>query len=129
MGGIFSEWIDLTEERLIGTWIVGTGLPQVCLERELLKQYFDEKGMSGFDYAYLYPGMNKVMQAAGRVIRTDTDRGMIFLLDDRFLLRQYRAVFPREWSKAFSIRLSQTAEAVAAFWDENRMQPVSTPEQ
>ena len=129
MGGIFSEGIDLTEERLIGTWIVGTGLPQVCLERELLKQYFDEKGMSGFDYAYLYPGMNKVMQAAGRVIRTDTDRGMIFLLDDRFLLRQYRAVFPREWSKAFSIRLSQTAEAVAAFWDENRMQPVSTPEQ
>ena len=73
--------------------------------------------------------MNKVMQAAGRVIRTDTDRGMIFLLDDRFLLRQYRAVFPREWIKAFSIRLSQTAEAVAAFWDENRMQPVSTPEQ
>lgn len=123
MGGIFSEGIDLTEERLIGTWIVGTGLPQVCLERELLKQYFDEKGMSGFDYAYLYPGMNKVMQAAGRVIRTDTDRGMIFLLDDRFLLRQYRAVFPREWSKAFSIRLPQTAEAVAAFWDETRTQP------
>ena len=85
--------------------------------------YFDEKGMSGFDYAYLYPGMNKVMQAAGRVIRTDTDRGMIFLLDDRFLLRQYRAVFPREWSKAFSIRLPQTAEAVAAFWDETRTQP------
>ena len=128
MGGIFSEGIDLTEERLIGTWIVGTGLPQVCLERELLKQYFDEKGMSGFDYAYLYPGMNKVMQAAGRVIRTDTDRGMIFLLDDRFLLRQYRAVFPREWSQAASIRLSQTAEAVAAFWDETRTQSQNTPE-
>lgn len=128
MGGIFSEGIDLTEERLIGTWIVGTGLPQVCLERELLKQYFDEKGMSGFDYAYLYPGMNKVMQAAGRVIRTDTDRGMIFLLDDRFLLRQYRAVFPREWSQAASIRLSQTAEVVAAFWDETRTQSQNTPE-
>lgn len=129
MGGIFSEGIDLTEERLIGTWIVGTGLPQVCLERELLKQYFDEKGMSGFEYAYLYPGMNKVLQAAGRVIRTDTDRGMIFLLDDRFLLRQYRAVFPREWSKATSIRLSQTAEVVAEFWDETQTQPQNTPEE
>lgn len=129
MGGIFSEGIDLTEERLIGTWIVGTGLPQVCLEREQLKQYFDEKGMSGFEYAYLYPGMNKVLQAAGRVIRTDTDRGMIFLLDDRFLLRQYRAVFPREWSKATSIRLSQTAEVVAEFWDETQTQPQNTPEE
>ncbi len=129
MGGIFSEGIDLTEERLIGTWIVGTGLPQVCLERELLKQYFDEKGMSGFEYAYLYPGMNKVLQAAGRVIRTDTDRGMIFLLDDRFLLRQYRAVFPREWSKATPIRLSQTAEVVAEFWDETQTQPQNTPEE
>lgn len=129
MGGIFSEGIDLTEERLIGTWIVGTGLPQVCLERELLKQYFDEKGMSGFEYAYLYPGMNKVLQAAGRVIRTDTDRGMIFLLDDRFLLRQYRAVFPREWSKAIPIRLSQTAEVVAEFWDETQTQPQNTPEE
>ena len=116
MGGIFSEGIDLTEEKLIGTWIIGTGLPQVCLERELLKQYFDEKGMNGFDYAYLYPGMNKVMQAAGRVIRTDTDRGMIFLLDERFQFGQYRAVFPREWSQAKSIRLSQTADEVEAFW-------------
>ena len=72
--------------------------------------------MKGFDYAYLYPGMNKVMQAAGRVIRTDTDRGMIFLLDERFQFGQYRAVFPREWSQAKSIRLSQTADEVEAFW-------------
>lgn len=118
MGGIFSEGIDLTDERLIGTWIVGTGLPQVCLERELLKQYFDEKGMSGFDYAYLYPGMNKVLQAAGRVIRTDTDRGMIFLLDERFRMRQYQSVFPREWRNVKSVGISRIGEEVAAFWRE-----------
>lgn len=116
MGGIFSEGIDLTDEKLIGAWIVGTGLPQVCLERELLKQYFDEKGMNGFAYAYLYPGMNKVLQAAGRVIRTDTDRGMIFLLDERFLRRQYQEVFPREWSGIKNVRISQTAEEVEIFW-------------
>ena len=77
MGGIFSEGIDLTKERLIGAMIVGTGLPQVCNEREILKQYFDRHGENGFDYAYLYPGMNKVLQAAGRVIRTEEDKGVI----------------------------------------------------
>ena len=74
-GGVFSEGIDLTEDKLIGAMIIGTGLPQVCLERELLKYYFDRKNLNGFDYAYLYPGMNKVLQSAGRVIRTDQDRG------------------------------------------------------
>lgn len=118
MGGIFSEGIDLTDEKLIGTWIVGTGLPQVCLERELLKQYFDEKGMCGFDYAYLYPGMNKVLQAAGRVIRTDTDRGMIFLLDERFRMNHYQSVFPREWNGIKSVGLSQVGEEVTSFWKE-----------
>ncbi len=75
MGGIFSEGIDLKEERLIGTIIVGTGLPQICVEREILKGYFDEKEHNGFDYAYRFPGMNKVLQAAGRVIRTRQDKG------------------------------------------------------
>ena len=65
LGGIFSEGIDLTNEKLIGTLIIGTGLPQVCNEREILKSYFDQKGLYGFDYAYRYPGMNKVLQAAG----------------------------------------------------------------
>lgn len=97
MGGIFSEGIDLTEDKLIGAMIIGTGLPQVCLERELLKYYFDNQGLNGFDYAYLYPGMNKVLQSAGRVIRTDQDRGVIVLLDDRFMERQCQNVFPREW--------------------------------
>ena len=88
LGGIFSEGVDLTGESLIGAIIVGTGLPQIGSEREILKEYYDRKKQSGFDYAYRYPGMNKVLQAAGRVIRTKEDRGVILLLDDRFLVRR-----------------------------------------
>lgn len=84
MGGIFGEGIDLKNDRLIGAVIVGTGIPQVSDEREILKNYYDERGLSGFDYAFRYPGMNKVLQAAGRVIRTSEDRGVILLLDERF---------------------------------------------
>ena len=97
MGGIFSEGIDLTGERLIGAAIVGTGLPQVGCEREILKNYYDEKAQNGFAYAYRYPGMNKVLQAAGRVIRTKEDRGVVLLLDERFLQREYLELFPQEW--------------------------------
>lgn len=118
MGGIFSEGIDLTEERLIGAFLVGTGLPQMCNEREILKQYFDRNGENGFSYAYLYPGMNKVLQAAGRVIRTAEDRGVILLLDERFLERQYQEVFPREWDD-YEIGTLKTAEkSMMKFWDQ-----------
>ena len=116
MGGIFSEGIDLARDSLIGAIIVGTGLPQVCNEREILKHYFEEKGMSGFDYAYLYPGMNKVLQSAGRVIRTEDDKGIIFLLDDRFLEEQYQKVFPREWESIYCCKVQNAAETVDAFW-------------
>lgn len=75
LGGIFSEGIDLKHDSLIGVIIVGTGIPQVCGEREMLRQYFDDTGVDGYDYAYCYPGMNKVLQAAGRVIRTEDDLG------------------------------------------------------
>ncbi len=95
MGGIFSEGIDLSRDRLIGAAVVGTGLPQVCRERELLREYFDKKGLRGFDYAYVYPGMNKVLQSAGRVIRTEEDRGVILLLDDRFREPRYKETFPQ----------------------------------
>lgn len=98
-GRNFSEGIDLTDDKLIGAVIAGTGLPQVCTEREILKQYFNAADMDGFDYAYLYPGMNKVLQSAGRVIRTESDRGVILLLDDRFREMRYREVFPREWQQ------------------------------
>ena len=117
LGGIFSEGIDLTAERLIGAFIVGTGLPQVCNEREILKQYFDKKGLRGFDFAYLYPGMNKVLQAAGRVIRTEDDCGIILLLDDRFNERRCRESFPKEWNDCGYCRLETVEESVRAFWN------------
>lgn len=116
MGGIFSEGIDLTGEQLIGAVIVGTGLPQVCREREILKQHFDEQGFRGFDYAYLYPGMNKVLQSAGRVIRTQEDRGVVLLLDDRFLDAGYREVFPREWGNYKLCRQENAAGFMKEFW-------------
>lgn len=117
LGGIFSEGIDLSDERLIGAAIVGTGLPQVCYEREILKQYFDAHRMPGFDYAYLYPGMNKVLQAAGRVIRTGEDVGVILLLDERFCMRQYQETFPREWKERDYCRLDTVQEKIGAFWE------------
>lgn len=117
LGGVFSEGIDLTEDRLIGAMIVGTGLPQVCHEREILRQYFDQKGMQGFDYAYLYPGMNKVLQAAGRVIRTESDRGIILLLDERFLRRSCRKIFPREWKGYRSGRMEALLGEIQRFWE------------
>lgn len=118
MGGIFSEGIDLAEDKLIGAVIVGTGLPQVCRERELLKQCFDAKGYQGFDYAYLYPGMNKVLQSAGRVIRTDEDYGVILLLDERFYDRRYRETFPREWEEFKNCNVETVAEKMREFWRE-----------
>jgi Rad3-related DNA helicase len=117
MGGIFSEGIDLAQERLIGAIIVGTGLPQVCNEREILKQYFDRLNLPGFDYAYLYPGMNKVLQSAGRVIRTEEDKGIVLLLDDRFLQRQYQDIFPREWQDYQVCRRGDVQEYIKGFWD------------
>lgn len=119
MGGIFSEGIDLAQDKLIGAVIVGTGLPQVCRERELLKTYFDGKGYRGFDYAYLYPGMNKVLQSAGRVIRTDEDRGVILLLDERFRDTRYRETFPREWTSMWYCSLRNVEALMRAFWEQD----------
>ena len=116
MGGIFSEGIDLTEDRLIGALIIGTGLPQVCREREIVKEYFDKKGMDGFAYAYQYPGMNKVLQAAGRVIRTEADRGMILLMDDLFATISYQRLFPREWEQHAYCQVDSLAGQLQEFW-------------
>lgn len=115
LGGIFSEGIDLKHDSLIGAAIIGTGLPQVGWERELLKQYFDAEG-NGFDYAYRFPGMNKVLQAAGRVIRTMEDRGVVLLLDERFLQSSYRSLFPREWERVEVVDVENAAEKIAKFW-------------
>lgn len=116
LGGIFSEGIDLKHDRLIGSIIVGTGLPQICSEREILKHYYNQNGKDGFDYAYRYPGMNKVLQAAGRVIRTDDDYGVIALLDERFLERKYLELFPREWADYQVVGVKDVQETVERFW-------------
>ena len=118
LGGIFSEGIDLRQDRLIGALVVGTGFPQVCVEREILKQYFDQKGESGFDYAYRFPGMNKVLQAAGRVIRTADDVGVVALLDERFMAGAYRRLFPAEWRGLRQTDSLEIGHKVSRFWDE-----------
>lgn len=116
LGGIFSEGIDLKQDSLIGAVIVGTGLPQVCNEREIIRQYFDKQSENGFDYAYQYPGMNKVLQAAGRVIRTVDDIGVVALLDERFLQRSYQRMFPREWKDYQVTTCNHAAFHVGEFW-------------
>ena len=118
LGGIFGEGIDLKNDSLIGAVIVGTGLPQVCNEREILKNYFEDAGDNGFDYAYRYPGMNKVLQAAGRVIRTAEDVGVVALLDERFLNWSYQKMFPREWDEFETVTVERIAKRVERFWDE-----------
>jgi DNA excision repair protein ERCC-2 len=117
MGGIFGEGIDLVGERLIGVVIVGVGVPQIGLERDLIKQYFDEQNDSGFAYAYQYPGFNRVLQATGRVIRTETDRGVIVLIDDRFTQARYRQLFPSHWQGYQIVKnTSAVKEKLAQFW-------------
>lgn len=116
MGGIFSEGIDLKKEQLIGAIIIGTGLPQISSERELLKRFYDRQNKEGFDYAFRYPGMNKVLQAAGRVIRTSEDRGVIVLLDERFLHNEYQRMFPWEWSEYAVCSIGTLDECLHSFW-------------
>ncbi len=118
LGGIFGEGIDLKNEQLIGTVIAGTGLPQIGNEREILKDYYDRRSGEGFDFAYRYPGMNKVLQAAGRVIRTAEDVGVIVLLDDRFLQSDYQRLFPREWEKRAVCRIGTFRGYLQEFWEE-----------
>lgn len=126
MGGVFSEGIDLKEDRLIGAVIVGTGLPMVCAEQEILKDYFDQHDRQGFDFAYQYPGMNKVMQAAGRVIRTMSDQGVILLLDERFLRPDYQGLFPREWQDYQTVNRQTVQGAIEEFW-KNKGHPTGCP--
>src|ERR1035438_10096082 len=97
LGGIFGEGIDLVGERLIGAVIVGVGLPQLCVERNLIRDYFQQENAAGFEYAYTFPGMNRVLQAVGRVIRSETDHGVVLLIDARYNEIRYRRLFPAWW--------------------------------
>lgn len=117
MGGIFGEGIDLVGERLCGAVIVGVGLPKLNLERNIINEYFNGENGMGFEYAYVYPGINKVMQAAGRVIRTETDRGIIMLIDRRFLERRYLKLLPRNWMPFTRVNaLSISEKKTSEFW-------------
>ena len=117
MGGIFGEGIDLVGERLIGAVVVGVGVPQVCLENDLIKDYFDRQNVSGFAYAYQYPGFNRVLQATGRVIRTEVDRGIIVLIDERFTQARYRHLYPTHW-RGYQVvqNTSEIKDILARFW-------------
>lgn len=121
LGGIFSEGIDLKDDALIGVIIIGTGLPQIGGERDLLRDYYDNQGLEGFDYAYRYPGMNRVQQAAGRLIRTESDTGVIALLDERYLQFANKRLYPREWSDMKTVYIRNVRDAVRSFWDRTDM--------
>ena len=121
LGGVFGEGIDLVGERLIGTVVVGVGVPQVCLENDLIKEYFDRQNVSGFAYAYQYPGFNRVLQATGRVIRTDVDRGVIVLIDERFTHVRYRHLFPAHWRRFQVVQnTGEIKDKLVRFWSRGK---------
>lgn len=120
LGGVFGEGVDLAGDRLIGCAVVGVGLPQVNPRQEMLRRYFDEKNGQGFDFAYRYPGMNKVLQAAGRVIRTPEDKGVVLLIDDRFDQSDYSRLLPAHWSHRQTLHTpEQLRSSLQAFWAED----------
>jgi DNA excision repair protein ERCC-2 len=117
MGGVFGEGIDLVGDRLIGAIIVGVGLPQLCVERDLIRDYFQERTGAGFDYAYTFPGMNRVLQAIGRVIRSETDHGVVLLIDARFNETRYRRLFPAWWKYLRVRNTDGLRGAIGSFWE------------
>ncbi|MFN3238991.1 MAG: ATP-dependent DNA helicase, partial [Pseudomonadales bacterium] len=117
MGGVFGEGVDLKGEKLIGVIVVGVGLPQIGVERDLIKQHFDADGQ-GFEYAYQYPGMNRVLQTAGRVIRSETDRGVVCLIDHRFNEARYRELMPDHWQVNLVKNANQLGQALQSFWQQ-----------
>jgi Rad3-related DNA helicase len=121
LGGIFSEGIDLKGSRLIGAAIVSVGLPQLSVQQNIIRDYFNHKNGLGFEYAYMYPGMNKVQQAAGRVIRSESDVGAVLLIDERFSYKNYMNLFPKHWNPTRKVHDFQSLEkALASFWGHHR---------
>lgn len=117
MGGIFGEGIDLVGDRLSGVIVVGVGLPQICFERDIIKDYFNNKNGRGYEYSYIYPGINRVLQAAGRVIRSERDRGMVLLIDERFKSRTYSRLLPLEWKNIRRVDNNKEIEDILkGFW-------------
>ncbi|MGD8369121.1 MAG: ATP-dependent DNA helicase [Desulfobacterales bacterium] len=116
MGGIFGEGIDLAGDRLSGAAVVGVGLPGICLERDVIRRYYAEANGLGFEYAYQYPGINRVMQAAGRVIRSAEDRGAVLLIDTRFSGPRYRSLFPAHWQPQTVRSIRDLQHGLRRFW-------------
>lgn len=127
LGGVFGEGVDLAGDKLIGAAIIGPGLPQVNARQEQLRDYFEQSRGAGFDYAYRFPGMNKVLQAAGRVIRTPEDRGVVLLIDERFLFSDYRKLMPPHWQHLTPVPdAAALSRALAAFWGQPPVLPESS---
>jgi len=121
VGGAFGEGIDLVSERLIGVVVIGVGIPQICYERNLIRDYFDKENGQGYLFSYVYPGMNKVMQAVGRVIRSESDRGIALLIDERYMTKSYRELFRNEWSNyAVVTSLEDLEQECENFWRNNK---------
>ena len=119
LGGVFAEGIDFIGDKLHGVIVVGVGFPQINLENEILKVYFTSIELAGFDYAYTYPGFNKVIQAAGRVIRTEQDKGIVLLLDDRYLSKKYLNLYPKHWNKYKVVRdIYELDTNLTSFWNK-----------
>ncbi len=117
LGGVFGEGIDLTGESLSGVVLVGVGLPAKSFEQDILMDYFDNSFGKGFDYAYKYPGFNKILQAAGRVIRTETDKGFILLVDERYARQDYKELFPVEWDPVYVSSAEEISKELNGFFD------------
>ena len=120
LGGIFSEGVDLVGNKLIGTMIISVGMPGVSYDRNLIKKHFDEKGLNGFDYSYTYPGINRIFQAAGRVIRSNEDYGIVYLVDDRFSWNKYKMLYPPHWKNILYLDGGiNVKEITDKFWRNN----------
>ena len=121
MGGIFGEGIDLKGERLVGAVVVGVGLPAISPEQDLIRDYYDQTCQAGFEFAYQYPGFNRVLQAAGRVIRTAADRGVVLLVDRRYATARYRNLMPPEWRLQRAPGLDHLKRVVQGFWNGGKV--------
>jgi Rad3-related DNA helicase len=119
LGGVFAEGVDLPDDRLSGAAIVSTGIPQLSFERELLQEQLDDGDGGGHDAAYVYPGLRRVLQAAGRVIRTETDRGVVLLMDMRYRQEKYRQLMPSHWDVRDVRKLSELKKALEGFWRDD----------
>ena len=118
LGGLFSEGIDLKNDRLIGSIIISVGIPQIGFERDLIRKYFNDKNNQGYEYSYMYPGMNKVLQAAGRVIRTEEDKGIILLIDERFTNYGYKMLYPKDWFPNIIVNSKNLQWNLEEFWSK-----------